>query len=196
MLGSAPSAAALHAAKLFSQEGVQRVLELGAGTGRDTKLFAVSGFQVTAVDYAPGALAVLTEKMHNLGLADAVHVVQHDVRQPLPFADGSFDACYSHMLFCMALTMQELKYLAEEIRRVLKPGGLCVYTVRHTGDSHYGAGLHRGEDMYELNGYVIQYFDRKKIERLAQGYDLLAVDEFTEGTLPRRLYLVTMRKKV
>ncbi len=56
----------------------------------------------------------------------------------LPFDEETFDACCSHMLFCMALTTSELEFLSSEVRRVLKPGGLCVYTVRTTKDPNRG----------------------------------------------------------
>ena len=59
-----------------------------------------------------------------MGASSSVITVRHDVRQPLPFDDNSLDGCYSHMLYCMALTTTELEFLAEEVRRVLKPGGL------------------------------------------------------------------------
>jgi hypothetical protein len=76
----------------------------------------------------------------------------------------------------------------------LRPGGLNVYTARTTDDPDYGKGEHRGERLYELGGFVVHFFDRDLVERLAQGFNLAAVDEFEEGALPRRLYLVTMRK--
>ena len=194
MFGNEPSQPAKKAVELFKKEGVRTVLELGAGTGRDTKLFGVSGYKVCAVDYSPGALETLAKKAKNLGLSDNIDILQHDIRQVLPFPDNSFDACYSHMLFCMALTEKEQEFLAREIRRVLKPGGLCIYTVRHKGDAHFGAGAHRGEDMYELNGFVVNFFDRAKVERLADGFDVLSVNELEEGSLPRRLFEVTLRK--
>src|SRR5674476_257429 len=56
----------------------------------------------------------------------------------------SIDASYSHMLFCMALTTGELERLAGELFRVLRPGGLVVYTARTTADAHYGTGTPRG----------------------------------------------------
>ncbi len=43
-------------------------------------------------------------KAQELGLADRLTAAQHDVRERFPFAGDSFDACYSHMLFCMAFT--------------------------------------------------------------------------------------------
>ena len=42
---------------------------------------------------------------------------------------GSFDACYSHMLFCMTLTTKQLEFIFQKLKRVLKPKGLVVYTV-------------------------------------------------------------------
>jgi SAM-dependent methyltransferase len=98
------------------------------------------------------------------------------------------------MLFCMALTMKDLDLLAGEIRRVLKPGGLNIYTVRHTGDPHYRMGIHRGEDLYEVGGFIVHFFSRQKVERLARGFEMVELLEFEEGKLPRKLFRVTLRK--
>jgi SAM-dependent methyltransferase len=128
------------------------------------------------------------------GLADVIDAARHDVREPLPFTEESFDACYAHMLFCMALTTPELERLAAEVRRVLRPGGLVVYTVRTTGDAHHGAGIARGDNMYEVGGFIVHFFSRALVERLAVGYEVLGIAEFEEGELPRRLFRVAMRR--
>jgi hypothetical protein len=47
------------------------------------------------------------------------------------------------MLFNMALTTAEVESLAREVDRVLRPGW-HIYTVRHTGDPHYGTGIPAG----------------------------------------------------
>jgi hypothetical protein len=95
----------------------------------------------------------------------------------------------------MALTTAELQFLSGEIRRVLRPRGLNIYTVRHTGDPHYETGIHRGEDMYEVSGFIVHFFSKGKVELLAKGYKILSVDKFEEGRLPKRLFRVTLRKK-
>ena len=98
------------------------------------------------------------------------------------------------MLYCMALPTPRLEALSAEVRRVLRPGGLQIYTVRSAADPDVGAGTSRGDDMYESNGFVVHFFSRDLVERLARGFDLLDVTEFEEGELPRRLYRVTQRK--
>jgi SAM-dependent methyltransferase len=194
MYGDDPSAAAVAAADAFAAAGVSTVLELGAGQGRDTLYLAHRGFHVHALDYAPEGVEGIEAKAVEAGLADRVSVGLHDVREPLPLGDASVDASYSHMLLCMALTTPELERLVAELHRVLRPGGLVVYTVRTTDDAHYGAGIAHGDDMYEHGGFVVHFFDRELVGHLASGFELLDVAEFTEGDLPRRLVRVTMRR--
>lgn len=195
MFGGEPSHPARAAAELFEKEGKTRILELGAGQGRDTFFFARAGFHVHVLDYADSAVDAIEAKARQLGLAGAVTALRCDVREPLPFEDESFDGCFSHMLYCMALTTAELEFLSAEVRRVLRPNGLQVYTVQHTGDPDYGTGIHRGEDMYEVGGFIVHFFNKEKVEQLAKGYEILGIDEFEEGKLPRQLFRVTLRKR-
>lgn len=61
----------------------------------------------------------------------------------------------------------------------------------------YGTGIARRDVMFESSGgFTVHFFSREKIEQLAQGFDILSIDEFEEGTLPRRLFRVTLRKKI
>jgi SAM-dependent methyltransferase len=182
------------AAEQFRRAGAHDLLELGAGQGRDTLFFAEQGFSIHALDYADSGLRAIRAKAVAAGFGERIAATKHDVRQRLPFADGSFDACFSHMLYCMALTAHELSVLTAEVRRVLRPGGLNVYTARTTSDPDYRKGEHRGEALYELGGFVVHFFDRDLVERAADGFEIVAIDEFEEGTLPRSLYSVTLRR--
>jgi SAM-dependent methyltransferase len=193
MYGTDPSAPGLAAAQAFAAAGHRSVLDLGAGQGRDTLYLARQGLHVTALDIAPGTVETISAKARAAGLASMVSVARHDMRQPLPLPDDSIDASYSHMLFCMALTTRELERLARELRRVLHPGGLVIYTARTTADAHYGTGTPRGDDMYEHGGFIVHFFDQALIDRLAASFTLIDVTDFTEGELPRQLARVTMR---
>jgi len=194
LYGGNPSYAARKAVALFKKEGFRNILELGCGHGRDTLFLAKNGLAVRALDYSATALQALTKRAQELSLSESITSLSHDVRNPLPFEDESFDACYSHMYYCMALTTAQLERLCSEIRRLLRPNGLNIYTVRNTRDPHYGKGTHRGEDMYESEGFIVHFFSEEKIARLAKGFKILNVEEFEEGELPRHLSLVTLRK--
>jgi SAM-dependent methyltransferase len=151
-------------------------------------------FPSRMLDYSQIAVDMVNGKAQASGLGELVTAIRHDVRAALPFADNRFDAAYSHMLYCMPITNAEVERLSQEIHRVLKPGGLNIFTVRHTGDPHFGTGIHRGEEMYEVGGFIVNFFDRAKVERVSQGYDLLNVGEFEEAGMPRKLFRVTLKK--
>lgn len=174
---------------------MSRVLELGAGQGRDTLGLLAGGLEVTALDYVAGPLGRILQSAEVAAIAERLTTVVHDVRQPRAFAEEGFDACYSHMLFTMALTTDELVALAAEVRRVLRPGGICIYTVRHVGDVHFGAGRDLGDNLYENGGFVVHFFDRSLVDQLASGFALEDVTAFEEGDLPRRLWRVTTPRR-
>ena len=49
--------------------------------------------------------------------------------------------------------------------------------------------------MYETNGFAVHFFSREKIYNLSEGFDILKIEEFSEGRLPRRLFFASLRKK-
>jgi SAM-dependent methyltransferase len=191
--GLTPSVAAESALLLFREYETERILELGCGPGRDALYFAEKGLHVTALDYSITALRSLGNHARSNAVAARIGAMQHDLRAPLPFFESEFDACYSHMALCMELREAELMALVASVRRALKPGGLHVYTVRSIHDPDYRTGTHLGEDLYEVDGYAIHFFDRAKIERLSKGYRLLYVDQFDEEE--KRLFFVAMQRE-
>ncbi|UQA97379.1 methyltransferase domain-containing protein [Streptomyces halobius] len=191
MYGDAPSAPAAHAAAAFAASGARDVLELGAGHGRDALFFAQEGFTVQATDFSPTGLEQLRKAAGHRNLAGRVSTTVHDVREPLPLPNASVDAVFAHMLLCMALSTKEIVRLVAEVRRVLRPGGTFVYTVRHTGDAHYGTGIAHGDDIFEHGGFAVHFFDHSLVDTLAKGWMLKEADAFEEGDLPRRLWRIT-----
>ncbi|MFJ9943244.1 class I SAM-dependent methyltransferase [Streptomyces erythrochromogenes] len=191
MYGEEPSEPAVRAAAVFGATGAREVLELGAGHGRDALYFARQGFSVLATDFSSVGLEQLSEAAAAHGVAVRVATEVHDVREPLPLRDASVDAVFAHMLLCMALSTQEIHALVAEVRRVLRPGGVFVYTVRHTGDAHYQAGTGHGDDIWEHGGFAVHFFPRELVDALAEGWTLDEVAAFEEGGLPRRLWRVT-----
>ena len=98
------------------------------------------------------------------------------------------------MLYCMAMSNSDLENLNNEICRILKPGGLNIYTVRHTDDGDYKKGIYRGEDLYENDGFIVHFFSKNKVNQLSKGFEVLDIEKFEEGTFPRKLFLVKNKK--
>jgi SAM-dependent methyltransferase len=194
MFGLEPSKAAINTLKTFKQENIKKIIELGAGLGRDTIFFAKNSIKVEALDYSPAAIKIINKKSMEHNLSNLVSAKIFDIRKKLPFEDNSIEACFSHMLYCMALTTTELKYLNSEICRILKPGGINIYTARHTGDGDYKNGKYIGEDLFENDGFVVHFFSEEKVKQILDGFNIIDIEKFEEGTFPRKLFRVILKK--
>ena len=195
MFGLEPSKAAINTLKIFKEEKIKKIVELGAGLGRDTLFFAKNSIHVSALDYSSTAIKIINKKLSENRLSKFISTKIFDVRKKLPFENNSVEACFSHMLYCMALSTVELEYLNSEICRILKPGGINIYTARHTGDDDYKNGTHRGEGLYENDGFIVHFFSEEKIKKIANGFNIINIESFEEGTFPRKLFKVILKKK-
>ncbi len=195
MFGLNPSLSAKKALKLFQEKKISKIVEIGAGLGRDSIFFAKNSIHTTALDYSPSGIKVINQKTNKENLSNYISTKLFDVREKLPFEDSSVEACYSHMLYCMALTTNNLEKLNNEIQRILKPGGINIYTVRHTHDGDFQQGIHRGEDLYENDGFIVHYFSEEKVNSLLNGFKNISLEKFEEGTFPRKLFFVVNEKK-
>ena len=194
MFGLTPSLSAEKALKIFQDRKISKIIELGAGLGRDSVLFAKNSIQTLAMDYSKSGIKIINQKAKKNNLSEFLSSKIFDIRKKLPFADNSIEGFYSHMLYCMALTKIDLKKLNSEIFRVLKPGGINIYTVRHTNDGDFQNGIYRGEDLYENDGFIVHYFSKEKINSLLDGFKNITLDKFEEGKFPRRLFFVVNQK--
>ena len=102
--------------KTVNPQSGQTVLDLAAGTGSSSVVFAKPGVKVIASDFSEGMLAVGRKRHPNLEFvfADATK---------LPFADASVDAVT--ISFGLRNVVDPKKALTEMLR-VLKPGGVVV----------------------------------------------------------------------
>ena len=177
-----------------TNNATKKVLELGAGHGRDTTFFASNGIQVVeALDYSVAAVEILDKIAKEKRLPIKPQIF--DVKSPLPFPDCNFNAVYSHMLLNMKFTLDELHFIFSEISRVLKPRGLHFFSVRNHNDKSYGKGREIDkEGIYDINGFQIRFFTEKEVQDLTTngGFELLWIKEEYEE--PVTLYLVSSRK--
>jgi SAM-dependent methyltransferase len=117
-----------------------------------------------------------------------------DVKHQLTFPDGYFDAAYSHMLFNMRFSLEEIHFIFSEIKRVLKPKGFNFFSVRNQNDKSYGRGIEIEKGIYDINGFQIRFFTEKEIRDLttAEGFEILWIKEEYEE--PVTLFLVSNRR--
>ena len=193
MFGLEASEPAKKSLKIFQENNINTIIELGAGLGRDSIYFSKNNLSVTSLDYSQSGINIINKKINKDKLKN-IKTKVFDIRQKLPFEDNSIDGCFSHMLYCMALSNQNLFNLNKEICRILKPDGLNIYTVRNEHDGDYKNGIHRGEDMYENDGFIVHFFNKTKINQLTDGFKNIKIESFEEGTFPRKLYFVVNKK--
>ncbi|MEV5123675.1 class I SAM-dependent methyltransferase [Streptomyces decoyicus] len=101
----------------------RRILDAGCGSGSLSSALRDRGAVVTGIDASAGMLALARRRLDD---DVALHVV--DLRNPLPFDDGTFDDVAASLV---------LHYLEDwgptlaELRRVLRPGGRLIASVSH-----------------------------------------------------------------
>ena len=191
--GEEPSSFALLCLNDMKTNNIKKVLELGSGHGRDTTFFASNAIEVHALDYSVVAIDILNKMAKERGLPIKSQFI--DVgSSPVPFPDGYFDAVYSHMLFNMLFSEDQLHFMFSEIRRVLKLKGLNFFSVRNHNDKSYGKGREIDKGIYDINGFQIRFFMEKEIQELARqgGFEILWIKEEYEE--PVTLYLISSRK--
>ena len=191
--GEEPSSFALLCFNDMKTNNVKKVLELGSGHGRDTTFFASNAIEVHALDYSLVAIDILNKIAKERGLPIKSQFI--DVgSSPVPFPDCYFDAAYSHMLFNMRFSEDQLHFIFSEIRRVLKLKGLNFISVRNHNDKSYGKGRKIDKGIYDINGFQIRFFMEKEIRELIRqgGFETLWIKEEYEE--PVTLYLVSSRK--
>jgi ubiquinone/menaquinone biosynthesis C-methylase UbiE len=129
-LGWLPATAAL--AKDLGLAPGMHVLDVGSGIGGPARYFAEAHqCRVTGIDLTEEFVQVAAELTRRCGLDDRVTFRQGSALD-LPFEAGTFDAA---TLIHVGMNIADKPRLFDEVRRVLKPGGLfCVYDVMRSGE--------------------------------------------------------------
>lgn len=112
-----------------------RILEVGAGSGRDSLALSAAGAEVITLDYAPQSLHLIRDTAEKTGAK--VGVVGGDGMR-MPFADGTFDLVFHQGL--LEHFRDPMPMLVENTR-VLKPGGKLLVDVPQTYH-YYTLGKH------------------------------------------------------
>jgi len=105
-----------------------RLIDLGCGTGLDAARMAQLGHRVTATDWSPEMVRRTDERAQSEQLTErlqSLNVGAHELHRL--GNQGSYDGAYSNLgaLNCVP----DLGAVSHQCARLLKPGGLLVFTV-------------------------------------------------------------------
>lgn len=166
--------------ELLIKEGRRRVLELGAGTGIDSKLFADAGLDVVCVDLSPMMVEACREK----GLT--AHVM--DVSD-LRFDSGSFDAIYA--MNCLVHSpKRELATTLEAISDILQTDGLFYVGL-------YGGRRFEGiweDDSFEPKRFFSHYPDDELTQIFEKRFDVEVFRRVEQGWAGLHFQSLVLRK--
>jgi len=129
---------------------VSSILDLGCGTGSDSLVLARRGLRVTGMDYSSVAVERAKAKAQNQGLS--IDFQLGDMARPLPFPDASFGAVMSNVAL-HSFPDQTTRRIVEEIRRIVRPGGLLLLHVNSTDDMPFRAQHYQRVEEVEPNFY-------------------------------------------
>ena len=87
MFGLEPSVSAKKALEFFQKKNIDRIIEIGAGLGRDTIFFGKNSIHTIALDYSPSGIEIINKKIKKENLSKYISTKLFDVRQKLPFEE-------------------------------------------------------------------------------------------------------------
>ncbi|WP_144127337.1 class I SAM-dependent methyltransferase [Catellatospora sichuanensis] len=159
------------------EEGRHSLLEVGAGTGQDSRFFMDAGYEVVAVDLSPEMVARCRAKGVDARVADFLD---------LGLPGESVDAVYA--LNCLLhVPDADLPTVLDNIRGVLRPGGLFYVGV-------WGGRHHEGEldtDQHEPRRFFAWRTDEALLASARRSFEVedfhvVAVGEFKFQSLTLR----------
>lgn len=179
-----------------SNTGRLRVLDFGCGCGRVLRHWRNDkNVTMFGVDFQQP----LVGECHRV--LPFAHLAVNGPEPPLPFLDESFDLIYCLSVFTHFDARQEILW-RDEIRRVLKPGGLFVMS---TQGPTFGARLHgaerrrfeEGQAVFQRTSFrglnlCMTFHPETYVRRvLADGFSILDYrPEGAKGNPPQDLYLL------
>jgi len=146
-----------------------RLLDAGSGTGRNLPYFLRHGFDVCAVDSAPGAIEGVRQLAAELAPRLPATNFRVENLESLSFPEGDFDAVIASAVLHFARDDAHFEAMVSELWRVLRPGGLFFARLASSmGIESRIVSL--GGGRYHLpDGSDRFLVDEARLERLAQG---------------------------
>lgn len=168
---------------LWSEKRNKKLLDLGAGIGRHSLLFAKNGFDVTAFDFSKEGLDKIENFADQLNLE--IDLVNGNMNR-LPFASQSFDFVVAYNSIYHT-DYEGLIRTIYEIRRVLKANGEAFVTMLSKNDKSFidGSGSLIAENTLmkkEEDGSILPHFfvDEEYIYKLFKSFHIISLKQIEE----------------
>jgi SAM-dependent methyltransferase len=153
----------------FDEYRDRLVLEVGCGAGVDLARFARGGALITGVDLASSAIDLARKNFEQQHLTGEFYVADGEV---LPFEDNRFDLVYAHGVVQYTANSQRL---ADECRRVLKPGGLAIFQVYNRISWLNALSKLMKVGLEHEDAPVLKKFSPSEFRRLLTGFDSVRI---------------------
>jgi methyltransferase OMS1 len=112
------------------------ILELGFGSGRNLKFYAVNNHNwrsLTAIDFSEKMIGLTKKKLENNSLNTKIKLMTMDVHK-LDFEDNSFDTVVDTFGLC---SYEDPITVLKEMQRVCKPNGYILLLEHGQSNSTY-----------------------------------------------------------
>jgi len=145
---------------------VKTILVPGSGYGRNTKLFATSGFKVTGVEISPAAYKMALKfdppsKFYNASALD------------LSIMEDKFDAIYCFNVLHL-FREKDRKLFIKECAGRLNAGGLMFFTAFSEKEDSFGKGAQTEPNTFESKpGRPVHYFTESDLKAHFKGLKIL-----------------------
>lgn len=104
-------------------DGLNKVLDVGCGSGRNLPYFLRNGYEVFAVDPALQAVETVKQLSSELAPNNSLENFMVCTAESLPYDDASFDLIICNAVLHFASDEQRFYNMLLSMFRVLKPGG-------------------------------------------------------------------------
>lgn len=169
-----------------NEEGLEKnILDCGAGGNMPPlAVFLEQGYKTYGIEISHKQIERVEafSKEHKVSL----NITKGDMRK-LPFENESFNYVYSYnSIFHMKKA--DIKKAVNEIKRVLKPGGLCLVNFLSINDDDYGKGEKAGDGEFfrieDGEKVLHSYYDINEAEEHFKDMKIL----FKENRILERIY--------
>jgi ubiquinone/menaquinone biosynthesis C-methylase UbiE len=166
----------------------QTCLEIGCGTGKNTKWLLTKAQEIIAVDLSDEMLSKAKTKI----VSDKVNFIQADIHQPWTFASKAFD------LIMFSLVLEHIQYLDDIFKKAsetIAKGGYIYVGELHPFKQYSGSKARfeteEGEQIATCYTHHISDFTQSVKK---YGFEIIEVNEYFDDdnhqTIPRILTLI------